>query len=315
MKKCTLLLLFILFSIFLSSAQTSTIIQGQSKEQANEKVYLKNYDPFQYNSNTFILDSVIVSPNGEFEFEIQLHEPKLIIISNDTKLPPTYSVLREAPSLYYFSFCVQFYTVYPTLFISPGNTYNITHWDTKNKKESIIHNEDENNILRHHYSTQNFLKSISAEEDGSPLEIDPNNAWHEVQKIRNNSLEEIRIQTSVLDTEFVNYMETEIKLGALNSFLLWYTNQPYFDIDLEFYSKLLNTYENHNFNPLSLELFKLTERIVAFKMLNHTNEVYCKVSQQKIEIAQKYAYLNIKEKYIEHLQNQEQINKISLEKS
>lgn len=302
MKKLILAIGICFIGISLYSSNSTTTIKGNRIDLKGKMVYLKNYDHFSYSDNNYILDSCEVKDNGDFKFEIIMQNPMLVIVSDNTALPPSYSTLREAPDLYFYSFCATHFGFDPTLFIEPNQNYEITEWNA-GYMQAIKYAKNNNNLLRNFYLESDYLNDLLNERKDEFLNIGPERAWQIIKAQKDQWVKKLNQYSTATSEEFKSYYTTEVELGAINNFLLWYDNQTFFEKDHDFYFSFLESYTSKTWHPSSLEYFKLSERFVAYQMSKNKEEtkIYYPVSDQKFEFAKRYISPNVSNRYLSNL--------------
>ena len=285
-----------------SSTHKATIITGNLANMKGEVLYLKNNDPFCYAQDAYILDSCIVNEVGDFRFELIIDAPQIFQIADSDGLPPSYDLLREAPDLYHYSFCAKTYAVYPTLYVQPTKHYEVKNWAIENRGLSIQYSDRENALFVQHYRNHSFLDLISDKKEGAPLQMTPEAAWNIIEASRNELFQIYGIDANPDVNSFDHYMQTEVELGAINDFLLWYGTQPYFETDEKFYIAYMKKYNSQDWHPLSMEYFKFNERFIAFNMNDKKmGKLFFPSNTAKIQNAELYTPHNIRDKYLSNL--------------
>ena len=298
MKKL-LLLVVILLLWSCSDKPSQTTITGNSKTLAGKTVYLKKYSHFDYLED-YMIDSTVVDPEGNFAFSLQVEEPQLLTLATTKRPPGSYMILRDMPEDYHHSFCERFFGADPTLYINAGADYKITDW---NPEEDLVTYEDDlHNLLRTYYKNINFRKHLK-NELRALFELDAEQAWNKVGAQRDSILVELDLEREFENKSFGNYLRTEVELGALNAFLRWNYSESLNPLEGERLGELMDIYNNGNWNHDSMEFYKLTERYISHQMNKQEgkNLAYYEPSAEKITMAEKYADLRIREKYVRNL--------------
>jgi len=306
MNTCFKLFVICLFLFTLSckkDIESKITITGNSKELINNTIYLKEYNHFNYLNKSYILDSTMVDSLGDFQFSIKADSPELITISKYSLPPLSYQVFKETPNIYYYSFCANFFANEPCLYIDTKKNYSITHWDTKNQDSSIIFNNENQNLLRNYYRTIDY-RGLVTDENRQPLNIAATEAWDIILEEKEKRIKDYNLKNTSPINSFENYLITEISLGAVNDFLIWTNLQENKDIDPEFYNSILEIYNSEEWSKNSVEYYKLTERYITHQLnlAKDKNKNYYEPTNEKLEFAKKYAKANIKDKYLQNLQ-------------
>ncbi|WP_029037260.1 hypothetical protein [Salinimicrobium xinjiangense] len=276
-----------------------TTIAGNSKTLAGQTIYLKKYSHLDY-MEEYMLDSTVVDSEGNFAFSLLNTEPALVTIDNRQRPPGTYMVLRDRPDHYYYSFCEKFFGFDPLFYVEQGKNYNIAHWNEK--KDEVTYGDDRHNVLRDYYKSINFRKFV--DEQSASGQQDPEKVWGQVSAHRDSILTKLNFAQDLRNKSFENYLRTEIELGAINEFLAWNYRENPNPMEEEQLEQILEAYNNRNWNPNSIELYKLTEWYISHQMnkQNGKNLYYYEPSTEKIAMAEKYANPRIREKFVRNLE-------------
>lgn len=303
-KPLFILLTFVLAGCSGKEAATEYSIRGKAPEAAGDTVYVHKYDHFDYSNKDYILDSTIVDEQGNFEFSFSYEPDKLVYVSQYNAPPPSYRVLRPEPEYYYYSFCANFFGMEPTLYLENDKAYKISHWDQNNSDSSIKFEDQKMDLLRNYYRTVNYRTDLS-DENRDPLNIDPELAWQMLQNKREGFLKEYQLEKDQPVDTFEGYLKTEILLGAVNDFFVWYKNREDSEEDPELVEKILQEYHSANWNSNSVEYFKLTERYVTHQMNLQKGQsaTYYPPNEDKLEYAMSYSREDIREQYTNNLKN------------
>ncbi|NRR93583.1 hypothetical protein HSX10_18600 [Winogradskyella undariae] len=299
-------LLVIILATFLFNCQNKKkpeyTISGKNIEIIGDTVFLKKFKHFDYLDDNYILDTCIVNDKGEFSFKIKESYPKLVSLTNHNKPPNTYQVFKNSPEIFYYSFCANFLAETPTLYLENNSNYKIEHWDSKLNDSSIIYNNKKLNQLRKYYRNIDYRKGY-IDDNRDFLDITKEEAWGNVSKIRDSFLSEFNLDKKISQNSYENYLNTEIQLGAVNDFLIWYFRKTDNNITNNFYGGLMEIYNSDKWHPNSVEYYKLTEHYINYKLniKNGKTKKYYKPSIEKYEIAKEYARENIKELYAENI--------------
>lgn len=298
MKKL-LSLVAILFLWSCSDRSSKTIITGNSKTLAGQTVYLKKYSHFDY-LEEYMIDSTVIDPDGSFTFNLEVDEPELLTIGKFNNPPATYMVLRDRPDHYYYSFCEKFFGFDPLFYVEQGTNYKISHWNKE--EDEVTYMDDRHNLLRKYYKNIDWKKDLR-DPNRDPLQMDAEKAWELVSSQRDSVLAELDFTGELENESFENYLKTEIELGSLNEFLLWNYRQSENPLEGELLDQIMETYNSGNWNPNSIELYKLTERYISHRMNRQKgkNLYYYEPDVKKIAMAEKYADPRIREKFIRNM--------------
>lgn len=298
MKK--LLPLFAILFLWSCSDRSSEItITGNGKTLAGQTIYLKKYSHFDY-MEEYMIDSTVVEPDGTFTFSLKVDEPELVTIGKSNYPPATYMVLRENPDHYYYSFCEKFFGFDPLFYVEQGTNYNITHWNKE--EDEVTYGDARHNLLRKYYKDIDWKKDLR-DPNRDPLQMDPEKAWKIVSAQRDGILAELDFAGELENESFENYLKTEIELGAINEYLLWNYHQSENPLEGEQLDQIMETYNAGDWNPNSVELYKLTERYISHRMNKQKgkNMYYYEPGAKKIAMAEKYADPGIREKFIRNM--------------
>ena len=277
-------------------------ISGKNIEIIGDTVFLKKFKHFDYLDDNYILDTCVVNDKGEFSFKIKESYPKLVSLTNHNKPPNTYQVFKNSPEIFYYSFCANFLAETPTLYLENNLNYKVEHWDSKLNDSSIVYNNKKLNQLRKYYRNVDYKKGY-IDDNRDFLDITKEQAWGNVSKIRDSFLSEFNLDKKNSQNSYENYLNTEIKLGAVNDFLIWYLRKTDNNITNNFYGDLMEIYNSDKWHPNSVEYYKLTEHYINYKLniKNGKTKKYYKPSIEKYEIAKEYARENIKELYADNI--------------
>lgn len=298
-----LLLLTLILGIFTCTAQTEKIkFTGNAKDLAGDTIYLKKYAHFDYLDDDFILDSATVDEEGNFQLEMDDRGAQLVLISPYSNEPPSYQILRKNPDHYYYSMCMNFFGRNPTIYAESGNNYQVDHWDQKNDDLSVRFADENQKKLRSYYREIDY-RGLVSDENRKLLHLPAAEAWSRIEKERDERLSALNLDKDFPVQSFEHYLKTEITLGAVNEFLIWYNNKTDGSIENDLYKGLMDQYTAEEWNPHSMSYFKLTERFITYQLnLKHgKTEDYFAPSEEKLETAQKFARRNIKDKYVSNL--------------
>lgn len=303
--RATLLILSALFLVG-CAAKTKTasvVIKGSHPALAGKTLYAKDCAPLHYLSNDYLLASCQVAEDGSFLLEVPTKRAAFITLSGDRRLTAHYQILRTYPESYVYSFLTNFFSKNPTLFVEPNRSYDLIAWNEQNEAESIQYQDRPNNLLRSYYRDRNFLQTLIDEDTGKPLPLAPERAWQLITEERDTWLTASKASLSEQDQVFSQFMETEVSLGALNDFLLWYDLQTQADHDPEFYGQMMAMYQDQPWHPLSVEWYRLTERFLAYHLNQVTGQTltYYPSSKQKAQIANMYLPEPVREAYLANL--------------
>lgn len=298
-----LFLLTMALGIATCTAQTKkATFTGNAKDLAGDTIYLKKYTHFDYLEEDYIIDSAIVDKDGNFQLEMNDSKERLVILSVYDNEPPSYQIFRKNPDHYYYSFCMNFFGREPTVYSEGGKNYTINYWDTSNNDDSVQFEDEYQNKLRSYYRNIDY-RGVLADENRQLLDLTSEEAWARIIEERDEKLSSLYLNEAYPVESVEHYLKTEVILGAVNDFLIWYNNKTDGRVDSDFYQNLMNNYIAEQWNPHSVEYYKLTERFISYKLnLKHNKrENYFPPSTEKVEFAKKFAGENIKDKYISNL--------------
>lgn len=298
-----LLLLSLILGIFTCTAQTNKIeFTGTALDLAGDTIYLKKYAHFDYLDDDFILDWVIVDEEGNFQLEMNDPGAGLVLVSPYSNEPPSYQILRRSPHIYYYTMCEKFFGRNPTIYVESGKDYQVDHWDQKNKEPSVKFADEKQQKLRSYYRDINY-RGLVSDKNRKLLDLPAKEAWSRIEQERDMRLSLLDLDQSFPVQSFEHYMKTEITLGAVNEFLIWYNNKTDGSIENDLYRNLMDLYTTEEWNPHSMAYYKLTERFINYHLnLRHgKTENYFAPSEEKLEIAQEFAGKNIREKYVSNI--------------
>lgn len=297
--KNLLSLFTILFFWSCSDKPSETIITGNSKTLAGETIYLKKYSHFDY-LDEYMIDSTVVNPDGKFTFSLKIDDPELVTIAKTKRPPGSYMVLRDRPDLYYYSFCEKFFGFDPLFYVEQGTNYHIAEWD---KEEDVVtYDDNRHNLLRKYYKNVDWKKDLR-DPNRVPLQMDAKKAWELVSNQRDSIFAELDFAGELENKSYENYLRTEIELGAINKFLVWNKSQIENTLTADLLEQIMETYNSGNWNPNSMEIYKLTERYISYQMNKQEgkNLYYYEPGAEKIAMAEKYADPRIRKKYIRNM--------------
>jgi len=298
-----LLLIAMVLAIFACKEQhPQIVISGHTEALIGDTIYLKKLDHFDYLNQEYIIDSSIVDEHGDFQFQIDDRKDKLITLSRYKSAPNTNQIFKDEPEHYYYSFCANFFAMNPTLYVEGNKNYEISHWDTSNSDTSISYVSDKQNKMRTHYRNIDFRGKLS-DVNRDFIQLTKENAWAIIEQYRGEKLKLMELTDSFPINSFEHHLKTELYLGAINAYLIWYSYETDGAIDGSFYKSLMDQYHSEQWNPNSVEYFKLTERYVTYQLnLKHgATEDYYKPSIEKIEFAKRFASKNVKEQYVANI--------------
>lgn len=274
---------------------SKTIIKGRIVSKTAQKIYLKKIDNFNYLQNDYILDSVVLDDTGRFEFILRDSTRHLFGLSTHGMLPTTYVVLREAPQLYFFGSCSNFFASEPVFFLNSGDSLALTWYDNR-IVDSIVHiteNGKFQDTFRDFYLTKarqlDIYENVAA--TVNPLEV-----WERASSQRDRLLDVlVRDPKHIAPDGLDNYFYTEVVLSTLNLFLNWYEDTHFEEVldallsnnPNHFYNGLFATYASHEWHPESFEFYKMTERCVNHGMNQKNGEFvnYHLPSDEKLKTA------------------------------
>ena len=286
-------------------------IAGKIKGFEGNSLYIKKINPINYNRNS-VIDSTSVDSNGIFKFELSQSLPILLNISKYSREHPIHEIFRKYPDIYYYSYCAMFYVPEPTLYISENNKIEID-WTVADRIDSYIFDEEtkiNQDKFYDYYLNQNVGDTLY-QDDGNFRIMDSNEAWNAII----NGIKEIK-KKHELDqnhdkSDFENYLNTEITLGAVNMYLNWYENIFSEQLNEDFiigkipeqYTNAINMYNNSNWNEESVEFYKMTERFITFCLNKSLKDfkVYYPSTDIKISMAENKLKPEVAKKYIKNI--------------
>lgn len=292
MKHITLLSIFISISVFAQKIEIPVDSLGISFSEVNSMIYIKKVDYFNSNSDNFLVDSIIIDKNRMIKFNKRIKHAEFYLISTNKNTPRTYIPLRQHPDKYNYTFCGKYYMAFDYLYVA--DSYN--HKETKFLKE-FYKKFTENGFDKDLYNNESEYLKLSVEK----AEVIVNNK----KKLFLSYLEKNK---EYFSNAFCEYIETEIKLGAMNQFLNWY--EYIFNDEItstirnnrteRVLEKFYNFYSAGDWESNSLQFYKSTKRYVNFQLSKKNNEfnVYHVPSEKKNRIAKKYLKQKIYERYL-----------------
>lgn len=299
-----LILLFALSFLSCGSAETTTdyTIKGTSEEYIGDTVYVHKYDHFDYLNQDHILDSAVVDSEGNFELLFSYEPDKLVYVSRYKVPPPSYQVFRQTPEHYYYSMCANFFGMSPTIYLGNQREYRISHWDQKNNDSSIKFEDRNQGLLREYYRTVDYRGEL-ADENRTPLQLEPHVAWQIIEKERDQILKDFELNKDFPANSLEGYLKTEISLGAINDYLVWYGLQEESADTPDFINRIIEQYNSSEWNSNSLEFFKLNERYITHQMnlQNGQEAKYYPSDEDKLTYAKQYARPDVRDQYVENL--------------
>lgn len=277
-------------------------IKGNSQQPTGSTVYVHKYDHFNYLDADHILDSATVAKDGNFELNFKYKQDKLVYISKFSTPPPSYLVFRSNPEHYYYSFCANFFAMSPTIYLGNGSYYQIHHWDGENDDNSIDFENENLNLLRQYYRHVDYRGEL-ADANRTPLKIDPGVAWRMIERKRDQLLEEFEVENEYPLSSYESYLKTEICLGAINDFLVWYNLREEGGAAPELIENILKQYNNGEWNANSVEYFKLTERYVTHQinLQKGMSGNYYPADETKLYVAMEHSRHNIRSQYVSNM--------------
>lgn len=313
MKKyiATVILLFSILFLACDNHPKPVTIRGTIKGLEGETVYVKQINPFSYNSNS-LLDSSKVDKNGVFEFKIDTPLPILLNLSKENRQHPVNQVLRANPEYYYFGYCAMFYLPEPTLYLTEPSPIDLD-WTVKSPLDSFTFknlNYDYQGKFYNYYLKENLSEGLYDGGDFKKMEI--NEAWDVIEQATNEALEKYDIEGNEEQDNYNTYLYTEIKMGAINMFINWFEAVHKDELDLAFtsgeipplYTNAFTIYSNEEWNHQSVEFYKMTERFVTFNLnkSRHEFQMYYPPNEEKIAIVKKVLEKDLVDSYIANIQ-------------
>ncbi len=290
-----------------------TTISGKLFTSKANTVYLNKIDNFDYLNDGFTIDSTSVSENGEFMFNGQNLDSKLVSLTTEKFKPYTYQIFSIAPHTYYFGNCEKFFTSIPTFYITDEESIIINWYETQSIDS--ISSPDKSGLsqikLREFYLNSKKIDASSLDYENKQ---DFAANWEQMIIEKDYDLKKVNLENISIENSFDNYLYTEIYLGHLNQFLNWF--EQFFHEDViasvnnlkqgNFYSNIFSEYNKHNWNSKSLEYYKFTERYVNHYMnvQSKSFEHYYKPSEKKRKLAEKVLDGGNKNRYLTLLNKQ-----------
>lgn len=285
-------------SCYHTLGRKKTSISGKLFSANSKTIYLNVIDHFDYFNDGYIVDSTTISANGEFKFNRQNLESKLVSLTTEKFKPITYQIFRNAPQTYYFGNCEKFFTSIPTFYVTDEDSLNI-NWIHIPKGIDSISSPDQSAALqiklREFYLGSKKPNSSSVNYDNK---VDFKKNWRQMLIEKDNDIKNTNFKNIEDENSFDNYLYTEVYLGHLNRYLNWFEEHYYENVEAsfknpnsqEFYSNIFSNYNMHEWNSKSLEYYKFTERYVNHYMNidSRSFKHYYKPSEQKRKIAKKF---------------------------
>lgn len=283
-------------------ALRTTTIFGNSKELIGATIYLKDNNHFNFLTEEFELDSVVIDNEGSFKFEIAIKEPKLVRIDPLVNLAPgTLRVFKNTPEHYQYLLCKNYLGNHPTLYIEPGKKYKIINWVKKSDTTSVIYEGSNHNQLRKYYWDLAYYDAVRKNRKGRDIKMDI--AWERVNRVKDSLITELNLDDDIEIDSFKHYLKSEVVLGASNWFFNWFDLMKLTDYNHLSYKEAINVYFEEEWNKGSLHYFKATERLINTKLSEKYGSFrgYYEPSEDKLEMAIKYAGKNIVEQYSKNI--------------
>lgn len=246
------------------------------KYNDDEKIYIHKINYFEYNKKTHLIDSVKVK-NGVIALNKRNNKQFLFMFSRKKEAPITYLPLLNLREHYTSMFCSNFYTFDNYLLIE--NRFS----------------QNENEFLNKFYKM--FTKKSFDEKlykNGKPNNISIENATKEIDKRKKVFLKYLEKHEQKLDKKFIDYIKTEIELGANNQLLNWYEEVYSDKIKNAFknnnisqlHQKLYDNFLNKKWNKQSIQYFRTIERIINYNESQKRKEfnTYFKDINNRIEL-------------------------------
>ncbi len=252
--------------ILLSLLLWTTSLVGQSRVEIpvpsldnGDTIFIKKVNYFEYNLNQFLLDTAIVT-NGIVSFEKNTSQQQLINLSKSTHPPSTFLPLFQFRESYTSMFCSNFYSFGIYILIA----------DLFSKNEYLYL---QNFYLRFTYDSFDeklFKKLLKA---GDYKRKDFDKAYAIIEKKQNKFLEHLNKNSTELSPKFIEYIKTEIHLGALNQLLNYYEETHKEKILAEFsndnssiiHDSIYNKILQEKWNVNSIQYFRSLERIMNYE--------------------------------------------------
>jgi hypothetical protein len=244
--------------------------------EETKKIYIKKVTYFEYKSDEFITDSINVKENN-LKFDLSGKEGLFLI--SDNQLPPiTYLPLIQSPEIYYFMFCSNFYKSENYIYLSKNYSkeeFEFFRWFYKN------------------FTTKSFDKKLFSK--GEYKKINKERVKKLVEKRKIWFRNKLNKKSNTFSDKFVNYINTEIELGAINQYLNWYEviyekqikNGICSGKQIEEHDYIYKKYLSENWDINSIQYFRLVERTVNYSLSKENCEfkMYHETSDDKTRIA------------------------------
>jgi len=275
-----------------------TIVSGVIHSADAKKVYLSKIDHFDYLNNKYVIDSSLISEDGNFEFSPHDLSSNLISITTENFQPFTLQILNKAPETYYFGNCEKFFTSNPTFYLEKNNNIHF-EWFENYNIDSISNLSNSKNVERQIKLRDFYLKSkrIDASKLNFDQKIGISENWEQLLIEREFDIKAADLKQIDSVNSFDNYIYTELYLGSLNYFLTWIESNYPGEVKSALqhpeaktvYSDIFSEYKLHNWNPKSFEYYKFTERYVNhfMNLQSKSFQHYYQPSREKRQQAEK----------------------------
>ena len=252
------------------------------------KVYVKKVDYFNYKSVDYVIDSIDLI--GE-QLSVSLkNESGLFLISQNRTRPSTYIPFLQSPEIYHYMFCSNFYKSRNYIYLSER------------------YSKEESEFFKWFYSkftTNSFDEKLYQGENYTLLKKEK--AKELIEKRRKWFQNKLQKHSKKFTKSFIDYINTEIELGAINQYLNWYEDVFLQKINEEVCSEnnsqeheeIYGKYLLKKWNPNSIQYYRFIERIVNYEVSKTKCEfkVYHQDASSKIKIAEQILAKQIFEKY------------------
>jgi hypothetical protein len=249
------------------------------KYQNGEAIYINRINYFEYDQTNYTIDTVFVK-NSMISFKKKDDNQFLILLNNRKETPITYLPLIQLREHYTSMFCGNFYKSDNYLLLS--NQFNSEEYDYLNK-------------FYKKFSKKSFDLELYEGPDYKKMDI--TDAQNLVEKRKQKYLEDLNRKQQELSQKFIEYLRTEIELGANNQFLNWYEETYSKEIEKEFkttntskiHQNLYDDFISKKWNKNSIQYFRTIERIINFEESKKRKKLstYFKNIEQRKEKAQK----------------------------
>jgi len=287
-KGLTILLLFIFSKIAVGQIVEIPLNDLKFNFTETKKVFVKKIDYFEYKSDKFIIDSINLTENI-LKFDLDGNEG-LFLISDNKLTPSTYIPFIQSPKIYHYMFCSNFYKSRNFIYLSNNYSkeeFDFFKWFYKN------------------FTAKSFDEKLYTK--GDYKRIEKEQARELVENRKRWFLKKLHKRSNKFSRSFINYIKTEIELGAINQYLNWYENiyekQIKNEICLENqngeHDHIYKEYLSEKWDKNSIQYYRLIERIINYRLSKEKCEfeIYHKNTNDRIKIAEQILNNEIFEKY------------------